>query len=81
MLGSHRRQPKKLIRAYINTCTYIPGNKLMQKKGQINVKRELNSNAKPWTQLNYNITFEINGKIIDVNIHWNYFYLYGIIHW
>ena len=42
----------------------------MQNKGQINVKRGLNSVAKPWTQFNYNITFEINGNIIAVNIHW-----------
>ena len=41
----------------------------MQNKEQINVKRGLNSTAKPWTQFNYNITFEINVKIIAVNIH------------
>ena len=45
-----------------------PGNRLMQNKGQINVKRERNSATKPWTPFNYNITFEINGKIIAVNI-------------
>ena len=38
------------------------------------MKSGLNSAAKPWTQYNYNITFEINGKIIDVNIHWNYLF-------
>ena len=48
---------------------HIPGNKLMQNKGQTNVKRGLNSAARPWTQFNYNITFEINGKITAVNIH------------
>ena len=41
----------------------------MQNKGQINVERGLNSAAKPWTQFNYSITFEKNGKIIAVNIH------------
>ena len=41
----------------------------MQIKGQINIKRGLNSTVKTWTQFNYNITFEINGKIIDGNIH------------
>ena len=51
-----------------------PGNKLMQNKGSINVKRRLNSAAKSWTQINFNITFEINGKIIAVNIHWNYLF-------
>ena len=35
----------------------------------MNVKRELNSAAKPWTWFNYNIIFEIKGKIIDANIH------------
>ena len=44
-------------------------NKLMQNKGQINVKRGLNSAAKPWTQFNYNTTFSIYDKIIAVNIH------------
>ena len=46
-----------------------PGNKLKQNKGQINVKGGLNSATKPWTQFNYNITFETNDKIIDANIH------------
>ena len=40
----------------------------MQNKGQINVKRGLDLAAKPWTQFNCNITFEINGKIIAANI-------------
>ena len=48
---------------------HVPGNKLMQNKWYINGKRRLNSAAKPWTQFNYNITFEINGKIIAVNIY------------
>ena len=52
----------------------------MQNKGQVNVKRELNSAAKPCTQFNYNTTFEGNGKIIDVNIYFKIFILYGIIH-
>ena len=49
----------------------LPGNKLMSNIGQINVKLGLNSAAKPWIQFDYNITFEINGKIIDV-----YYYLF-----
>ena len=48
------------------------GSKLMQIKEQINVKRGLNLAAKPWTQFNYNVPFEINGKIIDGNVHQNY---------
>ena len=44
----------------------------MQNNGKIKVKRGLNSAAKPWNQLNYNLTFEINGNIIDGNIHCNY---------
>ena len=44
----------------------------MQNKGQINVKRGLNSASKSWTQFDYNIAFEIPGKIIDANIYWNY---------
>ena len=47
----------------------IPGNKLVQNKEQINVKRGLNSTANLWPQFNYSITFEINCKIIDINIH------------
>ena len=47
-----------------------PGNKLMQNKGQVNVKRRFNSATKPWTQFNYNIIYEISGgNIIDINIH------------
>ena len=46
-----------------------PGNKLVQNKEKINVKRGLNSVAKPWTQFNYNLTFEINGKVVAVNIY------------
>ena len=34
------------------SITVFPDNKLTQNKGQINVKRELNSAAKPWTQFN-----------------------------
>ena len=53
----------------------------MQDKGQINLKRGLNVVAIPWTQFNYNSTFEINDEVVD-NIHWNIFPLYGyIIHW
>ena len=55
------------IISYYN-LTY-PGNKLIQNKGQVYVKHELTSAAKLRTQFNYNIIFEINSKIIDVNIH------------
>ena len=37
----------------------------------MNVKRGLNSAAKPGSQFNCNITFETYGKIIAVNIHGN----------
>ena len=40
----------------------------------MNVKRGLKSAAKPWTQFTYNITFEINFKIIDDNTHGNYLF-------
>ena len=46
----------------------------MQNNVYINVKRGLNSASKSWTQFNFNITFEINGKITDGNILWNYLY-------
>ena len=35
----------------------------------MNVKRKRNATAKPWTQINYNIAFEINDKIIAVNFY------------
>ena len=38
----------------------------MQNKGQTNVKRGVNSAAKPWTQFNYNIAFEINVKLLPL---------------
>ena len=49
----------------------------------MNVKRGLNLVEKPWTQFDYNITYEINCKIIDVNIHWNclFFAVYYINNW
>ena len=54
----------------VGTATFILiGNKLMQNKGQINLKRRFNSVAVPWAQFNYNIIFKINGKIIDINTH------------
>ena len=31
-----------------------------------------------WTQINYNITFEINCTIIDVNIHWYYLFFVAL---
>ena len=46
----------------------------MQNTGLINVKRGLTSVAKLWTQINYNVTFEKNDKIIDANIHRNYLF-------
>ena len=50
-----------------NYTSAIPGCKLVQNKWQINVK--LNSAEKAWAQFNYNIIIEINGKMIDANIH------------
>ena len=40
----------------------VPASKLVQTKRKINVKRGLNSTAKPWAQFNYNITYEFNCK-------------------
>ena len=68
----------------MHTLSYIfyPGNKMMQNKEYINLKRGLNSAVKPCTQYNYNITFKINSEIIAVDIHWNYLFftiLYTLI--
>ena len=38
------------------------------------LKYVINSVAKLWTQYNYNITFEINAKMIDVNIPRKYLF-------
>ena len=46
----------------------------MQYKGYMNIKRGLNSVANPRTQFNYNITFEINWKVINANINKNYLF-------
>ena len=51
-----------MINCLLMTQTTLVTN--WRKKGQINVKRGLNSVEKPGNQFNYNTTFKINGKII-----------------